>query len=119
MKASKILHQSGVIPALHLTTSNHTIPFFGRLDYLKEQRVSEAQEITITKDGNKITTATIILTVHGSTVPTEINVGFLKVKEPTTLLDVLVANNLHTTRTIAHIPKSERNESFLAGSDHF
>ena len=50
------------------------------VDNLKEQGVSEAQKIIITKDGNKITTATIILTFHGSTVPSEINVGFMKVK---------------------------------------
>ena len=49
------------------------------VDNLKEQGVSEAQKIIITKDGNKITTATIILTFHGSTVPSQINVGFLKV----------------------------------------
>ena len=50
------------------------------VDNLKEQGVSEAQKIIITKDGNKITTVTIVLTFHGSTVPSEINVCFLKVK---------------------------------------
>ena len=50
------------------------------VENLKEQGVSEAQKIVITKDGNKITTATIFLTFHGSSVANEINVGFLKVK---------------------------------------
>ena len=51
------------------------------VENLKEQGVSEAQKIVITKDGNKFTTtATIILTFHGSLIPTEIKVGFLKVK---------------------------------------
>ena len=52
------------------------------VDKFRGQGVSEAQKILITKDGNKITTATIILTFHGSTVPSEINVGFLKVSFP-------------------------------------
>ena len=54
----------------------------GIVDNLREQGVSEAQQITITKDGNKITTATIILTFHGSTVPIEINAGFLRTQVP-------------------------------------
>ena len=44
-------------------------------------RVSEAYKIIITKEGNKITTAKIILTFHRNTVPADITVGnFLKVK---------------------------------------
>ena len=50
-------------------------PLEDKVDNLKEQGVSEAHKITITKDGNKITTMTIILFFHRSIVPTEINVG--------------------------------------------
>ena len=55
-------------------------PLEDKVDNLKEQGVSEAHKITITKDGNKITTMTIILFFHRSIVPTEINVGLFKVK---------------------------------------
>ena len=46
------------------------------VDNLKRQGVSKGLKIIITKDGNRITTAAIILTLHGYTVPNEINVVF-------------------------------------------
>ena len=39
------------------------------VDNLKRQGVNKGLKIIITKDGNRITTAAIILTLHGYTVP--------------------------------------------------
>ena len=46
------------------------------LENLKDQGVSEVHKIVIKKEGNEITTGTIILTFHGSVIPTDIRVGY-------------------------------------------
>ena len=47
---------------------------------LPDQVVCEAHKLVITNKGKKITTGTIVLTFHGSVIPPQIIVGYLKVK---------------------------------------